>query len=95
MNHRPTALKAATPAPLLPDADTFRDWLRVSLEMTRLSPSRVGIDTGLGRNTLRDFLTTPGRDLRLGTAATVAAHVASAARAQDIYLPRIGDAAHV
>ncbi len=83
-----------TPCNPLPDAEAFRAWLASALVTTGQAHSRVGVDLGLGRNTLRDFLVTPGRDLRLGTAALVAAHLTRAAAEKGAALPAFGAGAN-
>lgn len=55
----------------LPTPDQFRAWLRDVLGDLGIKAAALGRDLGLGKNTLGDFLATPGRDLRLGTAAQV------------------------
>ncbi|MGR3498796.1 MAG: hypothetical protein ACU0E9_07880 [Limimaricola soesokkakensis] len=83
-----------TPAPMaaLPDPEAFRDWMRCALMVTGRTHTRTGRDLGFGRNTLRDFLGTPGRDLQLGTAAAVTRYLAEAAQAEGLALPPIGGA---
>jgi hypothetical protein len=59
--------------------DLFREWLCASLVSLSIPASRLGVDLGLGKNTLGDFLAKPGRDIKMGTAHKV--HTSLVARA--------------
>ncbi|WP_339820050.1 hypothetical protein [Sulfitobacter dubius] len=48
----------------------------------------------MGKNTLRDFMTTPGRDIRLTTAARVHDELQTRASAQGVSLPPLGGQGH-
>lgn len=54
----------------IPDPESFRQWLRAALDELQLPPTALSRELYLGKNTLLDFLAgSPGRDIRLGTAA--------------------------
>ncbi len=78
----------------LPDAGRFRDWLAGALPAVGVSHTRLGQDLDLGKNTLRDFMTTPGRDIRLTTAARVHDELQTRASAQGVSLPPLGGQGH-
>ena len=63
---------AQHPAPPLPDPATFRAWLRAAMSSLNLTPGGYGQTLGLGKNTIAHFLQSEDRDLRLGTASTLA-----------------------
>lgn len=79
----------------IPTPEAFRVWLRAALLALDLSAGRLGRDLGLGKNTLGDFLATPGRDLRLGNAAQVHDALRAHAVAQGKPLAPLCAAAHV
>ncbi|MEH6834829.1 hypothetical protein [Falsihalocynthiibacter arcticus] len=73
----------------LPCPAVFRLWLRASLTALDLSPSAYGPELGLGKNTLGHFLGGEGRDLRLGTAATLAHDLMARAKAESTPLGKL------
>ena len=78
---------------IITDPESFRAWLRLALPAVGIRPSRLGADLGLGKNTLRDFLETPGRDIKLGTAHQVSTRLQAEAAARGVVLPEIEGAA--
>ena len=64
------------PRPLvtIPAPAEFRAWLKDNLTESGIPAQRLALDLGLGKNTVREFLATDGRDLRLGTAAAIVAY---------------------
>lgn len=78
----------------IPSPDAFRCWLRQALPVVSTSAAALGRDVGLGKNTLGDFLGTPGRDLQLGTAAAVHRALVERATAAGVDLPQLQGAAH-
>ena len=60
----------------IPDPEAFRAWLRDALDATGTRPTPLSLQLGLGKNTLREFLTgQPGRDIGLRVACTVSRHL--------------------
>lgn len=78
----------------LPDAGRFREWLAGALPAVGVSHTRLGVDLELGKNTLRDFMVTPGRDIRLTTAAKVHDDLQARAAKAGITLPPLGGPSH-
>lgn len=92
-------LSAQGDAAAIPAPDAFRPWLEKSLLLLELAPSSYGVALGLGKNSLRYFLSGEGKDLRLGTASRVFEDLSRRARAKNLELPplqiaEIAEAAH-
>lgn len=89
-----TSIKPQNTTSVLPDPHVFRLWLRGALKVLNLSPSAYGPALGLGKNTLGHFLQEDGRDLRLGTAATLASDLQRRAAATGAELAPIEGVPH-
>lgn len=53
----------------VPTPGAFRIWIAAALVDLDLKPSRVAPAVGMSKNVLTEFMRTPGRDLKLSTAA--------------------------
>lgn len=54
---------------IVPTPEAFRFWIAAALVDLALKPSRVAPAVGMSKNVLTEFMRTPGRDLKLSTAA--------------------------
>jgi hypothetical protein len=63
--------------------------VRDSLVALDLSALSLGRRLGLGKNTVGDFIATPGRDIRLETAHAITCELRAIAAARGVALPRL------
>ena len=81
---------AQTPGQLrpLPDTHDFRAWVKSVIHILNLSPHRWSVMAGVGANTLTKLLAEgENKQIRLDTAAKLAATARSAASDRGILLP--------
>lgn len=72
-----------------PVTAAFRKWVRSSIEALDTSALSVGLEAGLGKNTLGDFLRGPARDINLTTTHVITCIIQKRAAAQGVALPKM------
>lgn len=74
----------------IPSPAEFRAWLQDSLAILNRGAVSVGQATGLGKNTLGDFLRDSSRSIHMDTARKVQAYLRVQASLSGVLLPRLG-----
>ncbi|MBD3804883.1 MAG: hypothetical protein IE919_16815 [Thioclava sp.] len=74
----------------LPETDSFRAWVRSSVEALGLPVTRLSLASGMSLNTLSRFLRCEGSEIQLGSARRVEAELRARAKERGATLPGVG-----